>query len=60
MPTEGGVQMNLANIDCVGQDEHCKDKSNFANFHSELFFVVEKDLELIDIGSLFDVSKSAM
>ena len=24
MPTEGEVQMNLTNIDCVGQDEPCK------------------------------------
>ena len=25
MPTEGEVQMNLTNIDCVGQDEVCKE-----------------------------------
>ena len=108
MPTEGEVQMNLTNTDCVGQDELCKvvsttfgvqsktgdyresdyiesnnftpnvrigepkvsaDKeqnpniSDIANDESygnndrELFCVTGKDLELIDIDSIFDDDK---
>lgn len=44
--------MNLANIDCVGQDELCKN-----GYHGEcnhgLFCVTKKDLELIDIEDLY-------
>ena len=52
MPTEGEVQMNLANIDCVGQDELCKNESHDEYNHG-LFCVTEKDLDLIDIDNLY-------
>ena len=52
MPTEGEIQMNLPNIDCVGQNELCKKKSHSAKLHGELFYITEKDLDLIDIESL--------
>lgn len=54
MPTEGEVQMNLlANIDCMGHNNLCKNESHCAELHSELFCVTEKDLELIDIDDLY-------
>lgn len=52
MPTEGEVQMNLPNIDCVGQNELYKKESHSAKLHSELFYITEKDLDLIDIEAL--------
>ena len=54
MPTEGEVQMNLplANIDCVGQNDLCKDESHGECNHG-LFCVTEKDLDLIDIDDLY-------
>lgn len=52
MPTEGKIQMNLANIDCVGQNELYKKESHSAKLHSELFYITEKDLDLIDIEAL--------
>ena len=52
MPTEGEVQMNLTNIDCVGQDELCKNESHDEYNHG-LFCVTEKDLDLIDIDNLY-------
>ena len=52
MPTEGEVQMNLPNIDCVGQNELSKRKSHSAKLHSELFYITKKDLDLIDIETL--------
>ena len=51
MPTEGEVQMNLTNIDCVGQDELCKNESHDEYNHG-LFCVTEKDLDYIDIDDL--------
>ena len=54
MPTECEVQMNLplANIDCVGQNDLCKDESHGECNHG-LFCVTEKDLDLIDIDDLY-------
>ena len=54
MHTEGEVQMNLplANIDCVGQNDLCKDESHGECNHG-LFCVTEKDLDLIDIDDLY-------
>jgi len=65
MPTEGEVQMNLpcinnvcevqmnmANIDCVGQDDLCKNESHGECNHG-LFFVTEKDSDYIDIDDLY-------
>ena len=54
MPTEGEVQMNLplANIDCVGQNDLCKDESHGECNHG-LFCVTEKDLDFIDIDDLY-------
>ena len=53
MPTEGEVQMNLTNIDCIGQNDLCKNKSHCANLHGELFCVTKKDLGFIDIDDLY-------
>ena len=55
MPTEGEIQMNLplANTDCVGQNDLCRNKSDCAELHSELFCVTEKDLDYIDIDNLY-------
>lgn len=52
MPTEGEVQMNLTNIDCVGHDDLCKNESHGECNH-ELFCVTEKDLDYIDIDDLY-------
>lgn len=54
MPTEGEVQMNLplANIDCVDQNDLCKNESHDKCNH-ELFCITGKDSELIDIGDLY-------
>ena len=56
MPTEGEIQMNLPleNIDCKGHNDLCKNESHCAELHSELFCVTEKDLDYIDIDSIFD------
>lgn len=53
MPTEGEIQMNLANTDCVEQNELCKSESHCAELHSELFCVTEKDSDYIDIDDLY-------
>ncbi len=53
MPTEGEVQMNLTNTDCVGQNELCKNESHGAKLHGELFCVAEKDSDYIDIDDLY-------
>jgi hypothetical protein len=55
MPTEGEVQMNLplANTDCVGHNDLCKDESHGANLHGELFCVTDKDSDYFDIDDLF-------
>lgn len=52
MPTVGEVQMNLTNIDCVGQNDLCKNESHGGKFRRELFCVAEKDLDLFDIRDL--------
>ena len=44
--------MNLANSDCIGQDDICKDESHGECNH-ELFCVTGKDLDCIDIDDLF-------
>ena len=46
------VQMNMANIDCVGQDDLCKNESHGECNHG-LFFVTEKDSDYIDIEDLY-------
>lgn len=52
MPTEGEVQMNLANIDCVGQDELCKNESH-GEYNHGLFGVTGNDSDCIDIEDLY-------
>ena len=52
MPTEGEVQMNQANIDCVGQNGLSKNESHDDGNH-ELFCVTGKDLDYIDIKYLY-------
>ncbi|NDO52276.1 hypothetical protein FMM75_23930 [Lachnospiraceae bacterium MD335] len=54
MPTEDEVQSEpiIANIDCVGQDEICKDESHGECNHG-LFCIAEKDSDLIDIDDLY-------
>ncbi len=53
MPTEGEVLSEpiLTNIDCVGQNEICEEKSHGECNHG-LFCVTERDLDLIDIDDL--------
>lgn len=53
MPTECEVQSEpiLANTDCVGQNDLCKDES-YGECNHELFCVTERDLDLIDIDDL--------
>lgn len=53
MPTEGEVQMNLANMNCVGQDELCKNESQGEKIRRELFYATGKDSDCIDIDNLF-------
>lgn len=54
MPTECENQMNLslANIDCVGQDELCKNESR-GKYNHESFCVTGKDSDIIDIDDLY-------
>lgn len=52
--------MNLTNTDCVGQNELSKKESHSAKLHSELFYITEKDLDLISIDNMFDESKSVV
>ena len=51
MPVTGEVQMNLANTNCVGQDELCKNESH-DNIDHKIFCVTGKDLELVNIDDL--------
>lgn len=53
MPTDGKIQMNLVNTDCVGKNELCKNESHCAELHSELFCVTGKDSGYIDIDDLY-------
>lgn len=55
MHTEGEVQSEpiLANTDCVGYNDLCKNESHGGKFRRELFCVTGKDLELIDIEDLY-------
>ena len=52
MPTEGKVQMNLTNTDCVGYNEPCKNESHDSNTHG-IFCVTGKDLDCIDMNDLY-------
>ena len=47
------VQMNLANMDCVGHNDLCKNESHGRKTDRELFFVNENDLDCIDIDELY-------
>ena len=53
MPTEGEVQMNLTNSDCVGQSDLCINDTHGRKIDRELFCVTGKDLDCIDIDDLF-------
>ncbi|EOS26493.1 hypothetical protein C806_01229 [Lachnospiraceae bacterium 3-1] len=53
MPTEGEVQMNLTNTNCVGQDELCKNESHGRKTDRELFCVTRKDSDLLDLDDLY-------
>lgn len=55
MPTEGEVQMNLplANTDCMGHNDLCKNDSHGAKLHGELFCVTGNDSDCIDIEDLY-------
>lgn len=52
MHTEGEVQMNLTNIDCMGQNDLCKNESHGDGNH-ELFSVTGKESDHIDIDNLY-------
>ncbi len=52
MPVRGEVQMNLTNIDCVGQDDLCKNESHDNSNHG-MFCVTGKDSDHIDIEDLY-------
>lgn len=45
--------MNLTNIDCMGHNDLCKNKSHCAELHSELFCVTGNDLDYVDIDDLY-------
>jgi len=45
--------MNLANIDCVGHNDLCKNESHGRKSDRELFCVTEKDSDYIDIDDLY-------
>ena len=52
MLTESEIQINLPNTDCVGQNELSEKESHCRKFDRELFYITEKDLDLIDIEAL--------
>ena len=52
MPVMGEVQMNLANIDCIGQNDLYKNESHGECNH-ELFYVTGNDPDYIDIDDLY-------
>lgn len=52
MPTEGEVQMNLTNMDCMGYDNLCKNDSHGECNHG-IFCVTGKDSDYIDIDDLY-------
>ncbi len=52
LPTKCEVQMNLTNIDCVGQNELRKNESH-DECNQGLFCITEKDSGLIDIDDLY-------
>ena len=52
MPVMGEVQMNLANIDCIGQNDLYKNESHGECNH-ELFCVTGNDPDYIDIDDLY-------
>ena len=47
------VQMNLTNTNCVGYNGLCKNESH-ENSNHVIFCVTGKDLDSIDIDSIFD------
>ena len=53
MPTEGEVQMNLTNTDCVGHNDLCKNESHGRKSDRELFCVTGNDSDYIDIDDLY-------
>lgn len=46
------LNLPLANIDCVGHNDLCKNEFHDNSNHG-IFCVTEKDLDLIDIDELF-------
>ena len=52
MPVMGEVQMNLANIDCIGHNDLCKNESHGECNH-ELFCVTGNDSDYIDLDDLY-------
>ena len=52
MPTEGEVQMNMANVNCVEHDDLCKNESHDKSNHG-IFCVTEKDSGLIGMHDLY-------
>lgn len=57
MPTEGEVQINLANMNCVGQDKLCKNDTHGDECNHGIFCIAGKDSGHIDISSIFDDDK---
>ena len=49
---EGKVQMNLTNIDCMGQDELCKNDTH-GDGNYESFCITGKESDYIDIDDLY-------
>ena len=52
MPTECEVQMNLTNIDCMGQNDLCKNESH-GDGNYESFCITGKESDYIDIDDLY-------
>lgn len=52
MPTEGEVQMNLTNSDCVGQSDLCINDTHGEDNHG-LFAVSERNLDIIGLDELY-------
>ena len=53
MPTEGEVQMNLTNMDCVEHNDLYKNESHGRKTDRELFCVTGKDIGCIDVDDLY-------
>lgn len=52
MPVMGEVHLNLTNIDCVGQNDLCKNEYHDKNDYG-IFCVTGKDSDFIDISDLY-------